>query len=327
MNSWGPLVSILIPCYNAERWVGTAIESALEQTYPRTEVIVLDDGSTDKSLEEIKSFGDRIRWESGPNRGANVTRNRLLELSRGEWIQFLDADDYIMPRKIEVQIELALREGADLVVSPALSDKGQILQNPSTRDPWIDLINREFGNTVANFFRKSAVLAAGGWNPEQPVCQEYEMMSRMLMSSARVAYCDRYLAICYRVNPESIYRQDAARGLIAHGRIIEQAVDFLERTGRLTSERRNAATVKAFALAQRLWQLRNGACRELEKIALRIEPELGKKLGIMRSVYGFFYRVFGFEFAQRYGLISRAARNVCGAVWPLSRRKRRAAVG
>ena len=94
-----PLVSILIPCYNAERWVGQAIESALAQTWPNKEVIVVDDGSTDGSLEVIKSFGDRIKWETGPNRGGNVARNRLLELSHGEWIQYLDADDYLLPAK------------------------------------------------------------------------------------------------------------------------------------------------------------------------------------------------------------------------------------
>src|SRR5256885_1004477 len=60
-----PLVSILIPCYNAERWVGQAIESALAQTWPEKEIIVVDDGSTDGSLKIIKSFSDRIRWQTG----------------------------------------------------------------------------------------------------------------------------------------------------------------------------------------------------------------------------------------------------------------------
>jgi glycosyltransferase involved in cell wall biosynthesis len=81
-------VSILIPCYNAERWISQAIESALNQTYQYKEVIVVDDGSTDNSLEIIKSFGDRIHWETGENKGGNITRNRLLELSTGEWLQY-----------------------------------------------------------------------------------------------------------------------------------------------------------------------------------------------------------------------------------------------
>ena len=76
-------VSILIPCYNAERWIAQAIESALAQTWSEKEIIVVDDGSTDRSLEVIRQFDGRIRWETGPNRGGNVARNRLLELARG----------------------------------------------------------------------------------------------------------------------------------------------------------------------------------------------------------------------------------------------------
>jgi cellulose synthase/poly-beta-1,6-N-acetylglucosamine synthase-like glycosyltransferase len=67
-----PKVSILIPCFNAKRWIGQAIESALAQTYMSTKIIVVDDGSTDGSLEVLRRFGRLIRWETGPNRGANV---------------------------------------------------------------------------------------------------------------------------------------------------------------------------------------------------------------------------------------------------------------
>ena len=91
------LVSILIPCYNAERWIAQAIESALAQTWSEKEVIVVDDGSTDHSLEVIRQFDGRISWETGLNRGGNAARNRLLELARGEWLQYLDADDYLRP--------------------------------------------------------------------------------------------------------------------------------------------------------------------------------------------------------------------------------------
>ena len=97
MNS--PLTSVVIPCYNAEGYVGEAIESALNQTYRPVEVIVIDDGSTDGSLDVIRSFGDRIRYESGPNRGPSAARNRGVQLARGELIQFLDADDVLHPEK------------------------------------------------------------------------------------------------------------------------------------------------------------------------------------------------------------------------------------
>jgi glycosyltransferase involved in cell wall biosynthesis len=115
------LVSILIPCFNAECRVAEAIESALGQTWPEKEIIVVDDGSQDRSLEVIKSFGKRIRWETGPNRGGNMARNRLLELARGEWLQYLDSDDYLLPLKIQRQVEfLRDQPKCDVVYSPVL---------------------------------------------------------------------------------------------------------------------------------------------------------------------------------------------------------------
>src|SRR3954470_2799092 len=113
------LVSILIPCYNAERWIAQAIESALAQTWPEKEVIVVNDGSTDGSLDVIKTFDGRIRWETGPNRGGNVARNRLLELAHGRWLQYLDADDYLLPKKLAHQMEVVARDSeVDVVYSP-----------------------------------------------------------------------------------------------------------------------------------------------------------------------------------------------------------------
>ena len=95
-----PMVSILIPCYNAQAWVRQSVESALNQTYPHKEVIVVDDGSTDGSLAVLREFGNSIQLETGPNRGGNAARNRLLALSKGKWLSYLDADDYLLPDKI-----------------------------------------------------------------------------------------------------------------------------------------------------------------------------------------------------------------------------------
>lgn len=77
------LVSILIPCFNAERYVAAAIDSAFAQTHPEVEVIVVDDGSTDASLSVIERYAAwlRFRYETGPNRGGNAARNRLLQLA------------------------------------------------------------------------------------------------------------------------------------------------------------------------------------------------------------------------------------------------------
>ena len=102
-----PLVSILIPVYNARQWVGAAIDSALAQTWPDTEVIVLDDGSTDGSLDVVQAYAGRVRIHTQSNGGQNVSRNRLTEFSRGDWLVYLDADDELSADAVRLKLEAA----------------------------------------------------------------------------------------------------------------------------------------------------------------------------------------------------------------------------
>jgi glycosyltransferase involved in cell wall biosynthesis len=102
------LVSILIPAYNAERWLSSTIRSALRQTWPHTEIIVVDDGSRDATLAVAKSFeSPRVKVVSQPNMGAPAARNAALSLAQGTYIQWLDADDLLHPDKISTQLRVA----------------------------------------------------------------------------------------------------------------------------------------------------------------------------------------------------------------------------
>jgi Glycosyl transferase family 2 len=103
-----PVVSILIPAYNAEDWIATAIRSAIEQTWAAKEIIVVDDGSSDDTLAIARQFeGANVRVLSQQNQGAAAARNRAYAVCQGEYIQWLDADDVLDPRKIEVQLARA----------------------------------------------------------------------------------------------------------------------------------------------------------------------------------------------------------------------------
>jgi GT2 family glycosyltransferase len=96
-----PLVTVVIPCFNAERYVAEAVESALAQTHPAVEVVAIDDASSDRTLDVLRGFGARIRVEAnGTSLGPAAARNRGLELARGEFVQFLDADDVLAPAKV-----------------------------------------------------------------------------------------------------------------------------------------------------------------------------------------------------------------------------------
>ncbi len=101
------LVSIIIPVYNAEKHLAQAITSALAQTWLRIEVIVVNDGSSDGSLAVAKSFNrNELIIIDQPNSGASAARNAGLRKATGDWIQFLDADDFLHPDKIKTQLSL-----------------------------------------------------------------------------------------------------------------------------------------------------------------------------------------------------------------------------
>jgi glycosyltransferase involved in cell wall biosynthesis len=102
-----PLISVLIPAYNAEGRLGQAIESALAQSWPRKEVIVVDDGSSDGTLDVAGSFSTNpgVQVISQENAGAANARNRALAAAQGDYIQWLDADDLLHPHKIRLQME------------------------------------------------------------------------------------------------------------------------------------------------------------------------------------------------------------------------------
>ncbi|MEN8153736.1 MAG: glycosyltransferase [Acidobacteriota bacterium] len=104
-----PLVSIIIPVFNSESYVKDAISSVIDQTFKDIEIIVIDDGSTDKSLEIISGFKGIKLIKSETNRGVSHTRNRGIRESRGEYIAFLDSDDFWINEKLDKQIKILLK--------------------------------------------------------------------------------------------------------------------------------------------------------------------------------------------------------------------------
>src|SRR5438093_7201391 len=115
------IVSVLIPAYNAGRWLSKTIRSVLAQTWPHIEVIVVDDGSKDDTLAVAKTWESAsVKVVTQRNQGACAARNKALELAQGAYIQWLDADDLLHPDKIAVQMRAA-REAGD----PRLLFSGQ----------------------------------------------------------------------------------------------------------------------------------------------------------------------------------------------------------
>lgn len=306
-----PKVSILIPCYNAEKWIAQAIQSALDQTYENKEVIVVDDGSVDDSLKTIKQFGSKIRYESSVNKGGNVARNRLLELSGGEWLQYLDADDYLLPTKIENQVN-ALDEETDVLFSPSVlefNEKNKITQQqlpiPTPHDPYILLARWYLPQTGSPLWKKKSIEDVGGWKENQPVCQEHELYLRLLMNSKKFTYYP---------NGESIYRQWSETTLWkknqsftrTHRLIIEDKLEkHLLENNLMTKERQWAINMARFETARIEWQTDP---RQAMNMVASISNRYGRFLPNGKSAplkYRMFYSFFGFSAAERLAHLLR----------------------
>jgi glycosyltransferase involved in cell wall biosynthesis len=253
---WGPLVSIITPCWNAGALVGDAIDSALAQTYPRVEVIVIDDGSTDRSLEVIRSFGTRVRWETGPNRGACAARNRGVQLARGELIQFLDADDVLRPEKIARMTTVAAASGRAAV--PICDWERQDLSSPTApttvalnyagEDPVAFCLERQLPTPSPLHWRVN-LERVGGFDESLPCSQERDLHLRLACSGVSFVGVPEAL---YRVRRrEGSVSSDFVRVLRQHERIFQRAWEGLAATGALTPSRR-AAFARAFARDGRL---------------------------------------------------------------------------
>lgn len=308
-----PKVSILIPCYNAERWIAQAIESALSQTYPDQEIIVVDDGSTDNSLAIIREFEDKIFWETGPNRGGNVARNRLLELSNGEWLQYLDADDYLLPDKVEKQVcYLSEVPRTDILYSPSIfkhyqvnGSSQEVLPIPEPFDPWILLARWFLPQTGSPLWRKQALLDVGGWKPEQPCCQEHELYLRLLMAGKTFEYFSEAGSVYRQWSEETICKRDKPEVLRQRLAIETKLEKHLETVNLLTADRQSAINQARFECARKIWLEDPLWAKRLVRQIHKQQRTFSPGGAAAPVVYQWIYKILGFDIAEKVAMFRR----------------------
>ena len=308
-----PLISILIPCYNAESWISNAINSALEQTYENKEVIVIDDGSTDGSWKIINSFGSQIRTERTSNKGAGSARNHLLKLSNGEWLQYLDADDYLLPEKISNQVKnIDISSKADVIYSPEIFEnhwsneisKGT-MEIPAPRDPWILLAKWRLPQTGAALWRKQAVIDVGGWKEDQPCCQEHELYLRLLKAGKQFSYTPEPGAVYRKWSDDTVCERDKLETYRQRLKITNEEERFLKDTGQLTVERQDEINQARFECARILWTVDKAWAYSLMNDISNTHAPFDPRGRGVPSIYRYIYRCFGFAMAEYIAALKR----------------------
>jgi glycosyltransferase involved in cell wall biosynthesis len=199
-----PRVSVFIPVHNREHYVAVAVNSILAQTFTDFELIVVDDGSTDRTPEVLSRYSDpRLRIARNPsNLGIPATRNHGLELARGEYIALLDSDDHAYPERLARQV-------AWLDSHPDIAQVGSWCSFMDSEEIRAHLL---FHCPVVNrtVMARTAALKAIGYDTAFPRCQDYEMHCRLVEAGHRLANLPELL-VCGREHPGRITGQ--TRGL------------------------------------------------------------------------------------------------------------------
>ncbi len=328
------LVSILIPAYNDEEYVGDSIESALAQTYPECEVIVVDDGSTDDTAREVRNY-DRVKLITQTNQGAPAARNRGLEAASGTYIQFLDADDLLHPSKIEAQIErLDDSPQGTVAVSPTCyfqdgqdPEQGRRSQGSdslNSDDPvqWlIDLWAPGEGwgmvQTGAWLTPHSIIEEAGPWKQYVSPDDDGEFFTRVLLASNGVRYVDAG-CVYYRKHADAtrvsgLRSREALEGWI---RSIDSKRDHL-----LPCISEGQYAKGTYVLARRYWKIAFDAYPDYPQVAKKAEDraaDLGypdplqtvSNNGWKGQVAQFAESVVGWRFSKRIQRAYHSTRSV-----------------
>ena len=321
-----PLVSIIIPCYNAERWVQEAVDSCLNQSYPKIEIIVVDDGSTDGSLETLSRYIPLIRVETGPNRGGNSARNRGFALSSGEFIQFLDADDYLEPDKIAVQVEFLEKTRADVVYGDFRSRRhlpdirfsylGAIRFSGAQQDIVASLLSFWIVNGGAVLYRRLVVNQVGGWDETLSAAQDTDFLATVAIAGAKIRYQPGCHFVYRRYGAVTVSSSNLKRWLENMCIFLAKSETNLADTGRLTEKYKAALAIGYFETARACYSFDAGASfavysKKLDDLLNKI-LDLCPNFTVTNESLAFMalQSLFGFRFTTHLFLRGRAVPNL-----------------
>jgi GT2 family glycosyltransferase len=302
-------VSVVLPCFNARAWIREAVESVFAQEWVDVEVVIVDDGSTDGSGDVAAQAFPSVRVVRVENGGPSRARNLGTRLSRGAFIQYLDADDVLAAGKLHAQVAALSATGGDV----AYGDWWELRRGPDGAywkdrriarrlegEPAIALLSDFWCPPAAYLFRRDIVDRVGGWDDEQHVVEDVRFLLRCVQHGAAFVYCEGEAA-SYRVHADGSQstrdRSAFARGCLrnavmmerwwrSHGGLDSQSVDVLLKVygqvARASFGRDGSTFESAYAALQRLkpgstpvgpWQLelasRLFGYRSAEAIALR----------------------------------------------------------
>ncbi|NNK81182.1 MAG: glycosyltransferase family 2 protein [Flavobacteriales bacterium] len=304
-------VSIVIPCYNSADFIDRSLQSAFEQTYEDIEVICINDGSEDSTLEKLEQW--RLKMpeltiiDQG-NRGATAARNAGTKSASGHYIQYLDSDDSIGEEKIRTQVEKAIRSGEpDLVIGAYRSIREKKIEIRSQGKPsdsvWLKLMNADLGITSSNLFKRSTVLKAGSWDESLKSSQEYDLMFRILKLNESYIFSPEVDTNIYPRGSGSITSSNQGENWIRYTDLRISIRDhILENDIQVDKEQMNQILFDTFRMLYSYYPQKAMRCVE-EYLPQEFKPSRSQVTG---ASYISLYKILGFNKTEKIKSLLRS---------------------
>lgn len=205
-----PKISVVIPTYNCAGYITQAIESVLNQTNCNYELLIIDDGSTDNTRQILQPYSKVLRYVYQNNQGVCATRNHGIKIAQGEYVAFLDADDFFLPGKLAAQLAV-FEAQPDLGIVHSgwrrVDSQGQTLMDVQ---PWENIAQLNLESWLqwkpvlpsAMMFRRQWLEKVGGFDPQYTVAEDVDLVLRLSLAGCQAQWL-RQVTVCYRQREES----------------------------------------------------------------------------------------------------------------------------
>lgn len=291
------MVSIIIPYIDEYDYLAEAVTSAVNQHGMEKEIIVVCNALQGSGSDQIPDeYLSKIKLIHEPNPGSAHARNTGLVMARGEWVQFLDVDDLLLPEKIELQ---SRHEMADVVVSPhtyryinGKEEKSKWLPD----DIWTGLLNSGLGSTSSMLWKRKALLEVGGWNASTLSHQEYELLFRLLTAGGKVIADESHETIVRQRQNGSITANTRTSRIAEGIQLRESMWYYLLTNNENTARRFNAFRQYIFKQMRGLYRYDRAA--GLNIFSRYFEKEKFFPADMHIPGYGLLYSLFGFQMTE-----------------------------
>jgi glycosyltransferase involved in cell wall biosynthesis len=300
------LVSVIIPCYNQERYLSACLESISKQEYRPIEIIIVDDGSADRTSQIMKNFqgiqmtGIVVKCLFQSRQGAQHARNQGLRHAKGEYIQFLDSDDLLCCEKLTEQVmvfqnnsetDIVYGDGQYLIdFHEANAIKGKVISIGPSSDMIESLLSGNWVPLYSYLSRRSAVQRCGPWDNKLEVLQDFEYFLRMALQGCRFHYRPGITGYYRKHSFSSISEQSSIIRGRTRQRILAQAEHFLITQDQFNKQRVQALVENHRRIARSIYltdiDFFNSSLDDILRLCPNYRP-VKLRAHILSSIFGF----------------------------------------